>query len=175
MEPCKNINAILTIWIYNELMIKLIAAVDNKLGIANNKGIPWKIDADKIYYRQKISSSDILLGRGVYDELKSPVGAGNNYVLTHLELLRPGFIAVRDIDEFFEQHNNVWVIGGSKIYEQSLAYADQIYLTHINKDFSCTKFFPDFQNIFSLSSRSKTMDDNGLKYEFSVYDRKNLK
>ena len=152
-------------------MIKLIVAVDSKNGIANESGIPWDLPIEKKYYRDQIISSDILMGAGVYKELSSPANSHGNYVLTHQDINKPGFTKVTDLGDFFSNHKDVWVIGGQKIYEQTLMYADEIYITKINKDFGCTKFFPKFDDLFILASKSTPINDQGIEFIYETYKK----
>jgi dihydrofolate reductase len=153
-------------------MIKIIVAVDSKMGIANESGIPWHVDQDKLYYREKIKDSNVLMGRVTYDEQKQPVSSGNNYVLTHLDSLRPGFIKVNQIDELMRRADDIWIIGGENIYKQTLDFAEQIFITRIEGDYKCTKFFPEFEEDFTLSASTETNVENGIKFRFEIYNRK---
>ena len=128
-------------------MINIIVAVDSKMGIADEHGLPWSVEADKKYYRDKIKDSNILMGRGVYDELQEPPSSKKNYVLTHLENLREGFAKVDNIE-------------------------DMVYLTRIYGDFKCTKFFPEFENDFYLSSSTDNENEDGTSFRFEIYNRK---
>jgi dihydrofolate reductase len=152
-------------------MIKLIAAVDEKNGIANNSGIPWNLKADKEYFRDKISTGNILMGRGVYEELKGPLGSGLNYVLTHRHALREGFIAISDIDDIIQHSDDLWIIGGAEVYGQTINLADEIYITKIHKDFHCTKFFPEINDDFKIVSDSGKLEDNKLVFNFLKYKK----
>ena len=152
-------------------MIKLIAALDEKNGIANNSGIPWNLKADKEYFRDKISSGNILMGRGVYEELKGPLGNGLNYVLTHRHALREGFIAISDIDDIIQHSDDLWIIGGAEVYGQTINLADEIHITKIHKDFHCTKFFPEINNDFKIVSDSGKLEDNKLVFNFLKYKK----
>ncbi|MEI7838345.1 MAG: dihydrofolate reductase [bacterium] len=152
-------------------MIRLIVAVDSMNGIANNSGIPWDIPMDKKYFRNKIANNNILMGRGVYEELKAPINSGKNYVLTHRERLSDGFSAISNIEDILNSSADLWVIGGAEVYKQSMDVCDEIYLTRINQDFHCTKFFPKLNHDFKLYSDSGELKENNLTFKFLVYKR----
>jgi dihydrofolate reductase len=153
-------------------MINIIVAVDSKSGIADAHGIPWKIETDKAYYRDKIKDSNVLMGRGVYDELSQPVSSRNNFVITHLDKLRPGFIKIENIDNVINQAEDLWIIGGENLYKQTLNFVDKIYITRVEGDFGCNKFFPKFEQDFTLLSSTETYIENGIKFRFEIYNRK---
>lgn len=154
-------------------MIRLIAAIDAMRGLATDKGIPWHLPTDLRYYRQTIKESTVILGYGTYVEYKKTVPGQHNFVVTHRnEPLRDGFEPVHDLDSFLEQHQgDIWVIGGASIFEQTLNIADELYLTRVEGNFSCTKFFPPFENEFALVEQSEIKSENNTSFQFEVWRR----
>lgn len=156
-------------------MIRFIAAVDNKLGIADDHGIPWagQLPTDVQYYRDSIKRADnILMGFGMYREMKKPYETvGKNYVATRsgTELME-GFEAVTDAYSFLENfQGDIWNVGGAVLFESTLDLADELYITRIEKDFNCTKFFPKFENTFELVDQSKPQTENGINFWFETW------
>jgi dihydrofolate reductase len=156
-------------------MIRLIAAIDSKRGIANQSGIPWSLPADIEHFRNAIKGQPVLMGRGVYNELTNPFPGSPNYVLSHQTTeLRDGFILVPDLQPFLSTHldDELWVIGGAQLYEQTISQANELYITKINKDFSCTKFFPEYEALFTMTSKSELMTENNVGYTFETWVKK---
>lgn len=155
-------------------MIKLIAAIDSLRGIATETGIPWDLPSDKDYYKKKVSTGGrILMGYNTYLNHPTTITDRPEYVLTsHTEPLRHGFIAVHDIDSFFKLNPNVWVLGGSGVYEAALPYADELYITQVCGMFNCTKFFPSFGEQFELMSTKKIKKENGIEFQYQVWENK---
>lgn len=159
-------------------MIRFIAAVDSQLGIADDHGIPWQglVPTDKdFYHRNILSGGVILMGYGLYKELKKPYDAGVNYVATGKQNveLSPGFAAVPDARKFqAEAKEDVWKVGGAQLYASTFDQADELYITQLDKTFNCTKFFPPFKDKFILSSESEPITENGITYTFQIWKRK---
>ena len=158
-------------------MIRSIVAIDEKRGMANNEGIPWqgKIPGDVAYFREKtLSGGAILMGYGTYTEFTRPLHGRTNYVATHkVEPLRDGFLKVRDAREFLQQATeDIWNIGGAALFEETLDLNDELYITKVQGDYDCTKFFPEFTELFELVSESKPITESGITYTFCVYARK---
>jgi dihydrofolate reductase len=157
-------------------MIKFIAAIDNKLGMANDHGIPWqgKLPTDVEYFRKKTIGSTILMGYGTYAEFKNPKPDRRNVVASSKpEVLREGFELTKDARQFIkDSREDIWVIGGPGLFAQTLDLADELYLTRIEADFNCTKFFPEFENAFELKSRTKPQTENKITFCFEVWKRK---
>lgn len=157
-------------------MIRFIAAIDSRRGIANDHGIPWqgKVPGDVKYYRDKISNGTLLMGYGLYVELAKPYPGGTNYVADLDDRrLRDGFKLVKDARKFLtETKGDVWNLGGAGLFASTIDMADELYITQLNKDFSCTKFFPEFKDKFTLKSESQPITENGITYTFQVWVRR---
>lgn len=158
-------------------MIRFIAAVDSKLGIADDHGIPWqgRTPTDVQYYRNKLTTGTVLMGYGLYKELSNPYPGGVNYVATRDKTLklREGFEPVYDAVEFLKHTSgDIWNAGGAAIFASTIDLADELYLTQLNQDFNCTKFFPAFNDKFQKASESEPITENGITYTFQVWRRK---
>ena len=157
-------------------MIRFIAALDSKHGIADEHGIPWqgKIPSDVQYFREKTLGGNVMMGYGWYQEQLKPLPERRNLVATSSdEELRPGFEKVTDARAFLQSTTeDIWVGGGAGLFASTLDLADELYLTMLEQDFHCTKFFPDFEDKFMVSSISQPKTENGVRYRFTVWVRK---
>jgi dihydrofolate reductase len=136
-------------------MIRSIAAMDDRLGLATDEGIPWHIPADVEHFRSSIASSDVLMGFATYVEFERPLPGGTNFVLARPgSSLRDGFAAAEDLAAFFAEPRtgDLWVIGGAKLYELTLGFVEELQLTRVEGDFGCTKFFPPFESAFTMTT-----------------------
>ncbi len=135
-------------------MIRAIAAVDDRLGIATDAGIPWKVPADVAHFRELTTGSSVLMGFATYAEFSAPMAGRTNYVATgRTETLRDGFIPVKDLSSFFSGlRGDLWIIGGATLYATTLDVVQEIALTRVAGDFGCTKFFPAFDTMFRLAA-----------------------
>ena len=158
-------------------MIRAIAAVDAKRGIADDHGIPWqgKIPSDIKYYRSKIKDGIAVMGYGLYVELSAPYPGVKNYVAMgtdRQEQLREGFEAINDASNFIQNcKEDVWNLGGAGLFASTFDLNDELYITQLDKDFNCTKFFPEFQNAFTLISESEPIIENGVTLTFQIWQR----
>lgn len=155
-------------------MIRCIAAIDIKRGLANDAGIPWDLPKDRQYYRERVAGHSVLMGRGTYNETRKPAGKLPDFVATNdSQKLRDGFARVADPRSFLQNTNeDIWVIGGAGLFASVIDLADELYLTIINQDFGCTKFFPEYARLFELAGQSDTKSENGVSYRFTTWRRK---
>lgn len=153
-------------------MIRLIAAIDSKRGIATDSGIPWRLPGDTAYFHEKTASGLILMGRATYDEFAAPLHDRENFVLTTTsEPLRTGFRNLGSLDQLVATRpgEDVWVIGGARVYAETIAGADELLLTQVVGDFGCTKFFPPYEAEFRIDARGDTRQDGDVTYRFETW------
>lgn len=155
-------------------MIRFIVAIDEKNGIANEQGIPWDLPADRQFYIDTIKDQTVLMGYFTYAEVDDPIHGKLNYVATKDPApLKPGFQPLADPAKLLDEiETDIWVVGGAKLFESLLYKADELYITKLEGDFKCTKFFPDYADDFELVKESEIKTDNGINFKFTVYQRK---
>jgi len=156
-------------------MIRLIAAIDQKRGIAKQGFQPWYIPDDEHYFSEltKQHGGKVLVGSITYRTFKGPLEGRTNYVLSRQQEKIAGAEVVKDIEKFFHDHEDVWVIGGANVFAEAmeLGYADELYLTKIEADFGCTQFFPEYEAKYQLVQQSDLHTQNGFIYTYCVYRR----
>ena len=153
-------------------MIRLIAAIDQKRGIAKAGRQPWHIPADEQYFKDQTLKfgARLLMGRKTFDVMKHALPDRTNYVLSHNRQAESGIVGVTDLDVFLQDlTEDIWVIGGAAVYHQTIARADFLYLTHIESDFGCDQFFPDYAEQFELVDQSPPQHEDGLVHIYAIY------
>jgi len=156
-------------------MIRAIAAIDIQSGLTRGEGIIWDLPTDKSYFRSKTEYKTILMGYGEYlAQNKVPLPHRRNVVATHRsELLGSGFEKTNDARAFLKSFtDDIWIIGGAKLYLETLDLAEELYITQINKDFNCDKFFPEFRSRFKLFSETEPITENGISFTFQIWHKR---
>lgn len=160
-------------------MIRLIAAIDRKRGIAKKGAMPWKIPEDERYFtvQTKTLGGNVLTGgttfRNTYHN--RPLVNRQNYILTHDTAPIPGAMVVNDLAKLLEElkDKDLWVAGGAKVFQEvmDLGKADELYLTHIDADFECDQFFPEYESKFQLAEQTEPREQNGVTFTYAKYER----
>lgn len=161
----------------NVSMIRLIAALDRKRGIGKHGGIPWSIPEDAQFFtdQTKTHGGHVLTGAATWRETyhNKPLADRHNYLLTHDKEPVPGAELVDDLPKFLRgfEDKDLWVSGGAAVFEQimKLGYADELYLTHIDADFGCDRFFPAYEQSFKLLERGDWREQNGFRFYYAKY------
>ncbi len=155
-------------------MIRLIAAIDSRRGIATDSGIPWKLPGDIAYFHEKTATGVIVMGWATYTEFAALLHSRENFILTsHSEPLRTGFRPIGSLDELVTDHpdQDIWVIGGATVYGETIGEAAELLLTQVVGDFDCTKFFPPYQADFQLAAQGEDRQEGGITYRFETWQR----
>lgn len=153
-------------------MISVIVAIDDKRGIANDSGIPWDIPEDKKFFRRKTKGRVVVMGGGTYKEFDEPLPGRTNVVLTKDKSVRDGFIAESSVEAVLKKYKDDFVvIGGAMTFQVFWPNIEHIWLTVVEGDFNCTKFFPEYKDEFKLVSKTKSYKANGITYRYEQWRR----
>lgn len=156
-------------------MINIIVAIAKNNVIGKNNEIPWHYPEDLQYFKEVTMGKCVLMGSKTFDSiikcLGKPLPGRNNIVLTrNKDFSYPGVTVINDLESFLKsQTDDIFIIGGSSIYRQTLAYADKLYITFIDEEYEGDTFFPeiDFQNYQLIEKKERG------KLTFCVYQRSN--
>ena len=156
-------------------MIRLIAAIDRKRGLARHSILPWSIPEDEQYFtdQTKKYGGNVLTGATTYrNTYHGPLKDRQNFILTHDKTPIEGVILVHNLNGFLQDfQEDLWVAGGAAVFDQviKLDQADELYLTHIDADFGCDQFFPEYEERFKLVEQSEPREQNGFRFHYARY------
>ncbi|KAH8353855.1 hypothetical protein KR084_008934 [Drosophila pseudotakahashii] len=179
------------------LRFNLIVAVCENFGIGIKGDLPWHIKSELKYFsRTTKRTSDpakhnaVVMGRKTYfgvPESKRPLPDRLNIVLsTTLQqeelpkgvLLCPSLEAAMKVLEAKNEVENIWIVGGSGVYEEAMASprCHRLYITKIQQTFECDTFFPAIPDSFREVSPDSDVplgvqEENGIKYEYKVLEK----
>ena len=114
--------------------------------IGRNNALPWRLSPDLKRFRRITMGHPIVMGRKTYQSIGRPLDGRKNIVVTRNPDFRPqGVTVARSIDEALSLANDdeIMIIGGADIYNQTLERADRIHLTLIHEDFDGDAYFPE--------------------------------
>ena len=144
--------------------------------IGVNNTLPWHISEDLKHFKSLTMGHTIIMGRKTYESIGRPLPNRRNIVISrNTEASYEGAEVVHSIEDAFsicKNDNEVFVIGGSNIYEQALSLVDYIYITEIKKSFSGDAFFPEInKQMWIESSRENHITNDGLEFSFVKYQK----
>lgn len=128
--------------------ISMIAAVGRNLELGKANDLIWHFKEDMKFFKQTTIGNTVIMGRKTFESLPKPLADRQNIVITNNKnYTAEGADVVFSLDEALEKckNENVFIIGGGKIYGEFLPRASKLYLTEIND--TCTDadtYFPSF-------------------------------
>jgi dihydrofolate reductase len=160
-------------------MIRHIVALDQKHGMAKDGAMPpWHLRQDEAYFTEQTlrDGANVLMGKKTYIEALKyhPLKDRIDYIVTRDPTPIPGAEVINDLATFmadWPKDKVLWVIGGSEIFAQTLDIANELYITEIEGDFGCDRFYPDYLGQFTLVSRSTPVTEHDIRYTFCIYYR----
>ena len=141
--------------------------------IGNNNLMPWHLSADLKKFKKITMGSPILMGRKTYESIGRPLPGRTNIIISrNPEYQQDGCLVFNDIETAIkkgcESAGEIFIIGGSDLYEAILPIADALYLTIINREFQGDTFFPDIDlNDWSEVERENIHDDPDAAFSYS--------
>lgn len=157
-------------------MITLIWAQTKDCIIGKDNSLPWSIKEEMRHFIQYTSGKTILMGRKTWDSLKiKPLKNRKNYIVTNRQMNVSKYddtYVVNNLQDFLEKHKNVnneiVVIGGKMIYQQSIDFANKLVVSIIKKDYEGNVFLDSINyDNFKLVNK-KNYDE----FEVKIYERK---
>jgi dihydrofolate reductase len=144
--------------------------------IGVNNTLPWHLSEDLKHFKSLTTGHTIIMGRKTYESIGRPLPNRRNIVISRdMKASYEGTEVVHSIEDAFSisrNDNEVFVIGGSNIYEQALSLVDNLYITEIKKSFSGDAYFPEInKQIWIESSREDHITNDGLEFSFVKYQK----
>lgn len=163
-------------------MIKsiMVARSDNRV-IGKDNDLVWHMPADLKYFKETTKGHYVMMGRKTYESVDQPLPGRLNIIITRQsDYYRECCITVHSLEEAFalgeeNGQQEVFVLGGSEIYELAMDQVDRIYLTEIKAEFKGDAYFPeiDYAKWQEVKREEHEPDaENPHPYAFVVLKRK---
>jgi dihydrofolate reductase len=160
--------------------LSLIWAMGRNRIIGVDNRLPWHLPADLKHFRALTTGHTILMGRKTYESFPRPLPDRRHVIITTDRGYKAssGCLVVHTLDEALTVASNddeVFVIGGSSLYAQTLPRADRLYVTLIDAEFAGDTRFPDFdERDWQAVAREDHAPDerNCYAYSFVLLERR---
>lgn len=162
--------------------MNMIVAVDKNWAIGCDNKLLVSIPADMKFFRETTSGHVVVMGRKTLETFPNglPLINRTNIVLTaNKNYNGKGAIVVHSMDELMEElkkydSDDIYVVGGGKIYEQMLPYCDTVHVTKIDHAYEADTWFPnlDEDEAWEVTADSEEQTYFDLEYCFLKYERK---
>ncbi len=160
--------------------MKLIVAADRNWAIGNKGGLLCYLPNDLKYFKEKTLGKTVVMGRKTLESLPGgrPLKNRKNVVLSRSsDFSKEGCTVASSLEDILalaRDDADMMVIGGESVYRQLLPYCESCYVTRIDSVFEADTYFPDLDSDknFDLAWQSEEYEENGIRYRFTQYRRK---
>lgn len=164
--------------------MNLVVAVDKNWAIGNKGQLLVHIPEDMKNFRRLTEGHKVVLGRKTLATFPNgkPLKNRENIVLSRKNIEpKEGMRVVGSLEELLEaikeyKDEEIYVIGGSSVYEQLLPYVDTAYVTYIDYAYEADAFFPnlDLDEAWIMTETSEEQTYFDVEYYFRKYERRKL-
>lgn len=131
------------------MIISGIVAVAENNAIGKDNQLPWHLPNDLKFFKKTTMGKPVIMGRKTYDSMGKPLPGRLNIVLSRQKDLdlAEGVLVFNNIQEAIavagKEHEEIFVVGGGKIFEDALPEIDRLYITQIKTTIpDADAFFP---------------------------------
>lgn len=164
--------------------MNLVVAVDKNWAIGNKGQLLVHIPEDMKNFRRLTEGHKVVLGRKTLATFPNgkPLKNRENIVLSRKNIEpKEGMRVVGSLEELLEavkeyKDEEIYVIGGSSVYEQLLPYVDTAYVTYIDYAYEADAFFHnlDLDEAWIMTETSEEQTYFDVEYYFRKYERRKL-
>lgn len=162
------------------MRISIIVAASENNVIGINNMLPWRLPTDLKYFKSTTLGKPIVMGRKTFESLGKPLPGRPNIVITRQKEFQPeGAYVVGSVEEGIEKAKSfggdeLFITGGSQIFEQAWPLVERIYLTRVYAVVHGDAFFPQLDGAeFELvtDERHEADEKNQYSFAFQVWER----
>lgn len=157
-------------------MFSLIACIGKNRELGKGGNLVFHIKEDMKFFKETTMGHKIVMGRKTWETLPGKLPGRTNIVVSSSDFEGPDEV-IHDIDKFIAENRDtdeeIFVIGGGKIYAEFLPVASKLYLTEVDaEDPAADTFFPEFDKELYDRIVIKGGKDHDLAYSFVRYQLK---
>ena len=166
----------------------IIAAVSSNDVIGKDGKIPWILSDDLKRFKSMTEGHIIIMGQKTFESLGSkPLPNRFNIVLsndwnlkepegypdekgTDIKIVRSVDQAIEAAEYYNDNDSEIFIIGGSSIYQEFMKYCYRLYITRIFKDFDGDTYFPKIEPWTWKLIWSDKQTCSEFDYEYQIFN-----
>lgn len=153
-------------------MITIVVAMGLKNEIGFQNQLLWHLPKDLKHFKEITSGHPIIMGRKTFESIGKPLPNRTNIVISRKKnWFEEGILIVGSIKEAMKFakkiDENIFIIGGGTIYEQTMDFADKLEVTLVKTNLEADTFFPKInEKIWKKTNEICYPKDESNQYDF---------
>lgn len=166
------------------MILSLIVAVSDNNAIGRDNQLPWHLPEDLKFFKRTTMGKPVLMGRKTWESLGRALPGRLNIVISSQRLQLPhGVLLFHSLEEGMrrlqqEPADEGFVIGGGKIFEETMPQIDRMYITRVHTTIEdAHAFFPAVDHThwhLAWHEAHGADDKHQYSYTFEKYERIDL-
>jgi len=159
--------------------ISLIVAMAQNRVMGINNQMPWHLPDDLDYFKKITLGHHMIMGRKTHDAIGRVLPGRTTIVVTRNPAwFASGCLRASSLEEglqMSEQDDEIFIVGGGELFQQSLDLAQRIYLTEVKATVPGNTYFPLINHrVWHESKRQHHPQDSRhpFDFDFVIYDRR---
>jgi dihydrofolate reductase len=156
--------------------IYLVAAVASNGVIGRDGHLPWHLPEDLQHFKRLTLGHPIIMGRRTWESLPRALPGRDNIVVSATAGFdAPGAAVANSLEgaiALCAGESVAFVIGGSRLFADSLPIATGLVMTEIERDYEGDTWFPQYdRSRWRETQRERHVAGDGTKFAFVLYER----
>ncbi|HEX6690278.1 MAG TPA: dihydrofolate reductase [Burkholderiales bacterium] len=156
--------------------VYLVAAVASNGIIGVNGRLPWHFPEELRHFKEVTLGHPVIMGRRTWESLKGPLSGRKNIVVTRTPGYQaPGITVAPSLQAALglcADAPKAMVIGGSRLFEESLPIAHGLELTEIHRDYPGDTWFPAYdRSKWREKKREARTASDGTRFDYVLYEK----
>lgn len=153
-------------------MTTIVVAMGEKSEIGFENQLLWHLPKDLKHFKEITSGHPVIMGRKTYESIGKPLPNRTNIVVSRKnDWFEEGILIVGSIKEAIKFakkiDEEIFIIGGGKIYEQTMDLVDKLEITLVKADLEADTFFPKIDSkIWKKTDEICHEKDEKNQYDF---------
>ncbi|WP_297984809.1 dihydrofolate reductase [uncultured Chryseobacterium sp.] len=161
-------------------MTTIVVAMGKNREIGVDNQLLWHLPKDLKHFKEITSGHPIVMGRKTYESIGKPLPNRTNIVVSRKkDWFEEGILIVGSLKEALKFakkiDENVFIIGGGNIYEQTIDLVDKLEVTLVDAELNADTFFPKIdEKIWRKTDEICHQKDekNNYNFCFQTFERK---
>ncbi|MCJ8154966.1 dihydrofolate reductase [Chryseobacterium sp. SSA4.19] len=160
-------------------MITIVVAIGENSGIGSDNQMLWHLPKDLKHFKEITSGHPVIMGRKTFESIGKPLPNRTNIIISRKnDWFEEGVLIVGSIKEAIKFakkiDDDIFIIGGGNIYQQTMDIADRIELTTVKANIEADTFFPEIdEKIWKKTNEVFHEKDEKNQYDlyFQTYEK----
>ncbi|WP_312301821.1 dihydrofolate reductase [Chryseobacterium sp.] len=160
-------------------MTTIVVAMGEKNEIGFENQLLWHLPKDLKHFKDLTSGHPVIMGRKTYESIGKPLPNRTNIVVSRKkDWFEEGILIVGSLKEAMKFakkiDEEVFIIGGGNIYEQTMDIVDKLEVTLVKADLEADTFFPKIdEKIWKKTNEicHEKDEKNGYDFCFQTFER----